>query len=188
MNNPMKNSQKTALIVMDMMTNLIKLFGEKGDELIETTNRAIAHAHSKNIPVIFIHPNFRAGLPELSHNNQYFNAIRPMVEKDTDDTLDVRLNLTDKDFVIGKFRMSAFSGNELAILLATQGITHLVMSGVATSGAVLTSVRDSADRDFALTVLSDACADPDRQTHEFLMTKIVPKQANVMTVDEWESL
>jgi len=34
-------------------------------------------------------------------------------------------------------------------------------------------------------VLSDACADPDPQVFELLMTKIFPMQADVMTAENW---
>jgi len=35
----------------------------------------------------------------------------------------------------------------------------LVLTGFATSGVVLSTLREAADKDFQLTVLSDACVD-----------------------------
>ncbi|WP_202948029.1 cysteine hydrolase family protein [Chryseobacterium populi] len=40
-------------------------------------------------------------------------------------------------------------------------IEHLVLSGVSTSGVVLSTLREAADKDFKLTVLADCCADRD---------------------------
>jgi hypothetical protein len=37
-------------------------------------------------------------------------------------------------------------------------------------------------------VLSDASADPDPEMHEFLMTKVFPRQADVITVADLEQL
>jgi len=50
---------------------------------------------------------------------------------------------------------------------------------------VLSTLRQAADLDYRLTVLADACADPDAEVHRVLTEKVFPKQARVITVDEW---
>lgn len=50
---------------------------------------------------------------------------------------------------------------------------------------VLSTIRQAADLDFRLTVLSDACADRDEEVHRVLTEKVFPKQATVLTVAEW---
>ncbi|NNM95152.1 MAG: cysteine hydrolase, partial [Bacteroidia bacterium] len=35
------------------------------------------------------------------------------------------------------------------------------------------------------TVLSDCCADRDEEVHRVLVEKVFPRQADVLTVDEW---
>jgi nicotinamidase-related amidase len=49
----------------------------------------------------------------------------------------------------------------------------------------LSTIREAADKDFRLTVLSDGCADMDAEVHQVLLGKIFPRQADVMTVQEW---
>jgi len=66
-----------------------------------------------------------------------------------------------------------------------RGIHSLVLSRIATSGVVLSTLGQAVDLDFALTVLSDGCADPDDDVHRVLMEKIFPSQAQVMTVNDW---
>jgi len=83
-------------------------------------------------------------------------------------------------------RNSAFTGIELEVLLKTFGLNHLVITGFATSCAVLSTVREAADRDYAMTVLNDCCNDRDEEVHKMLMEKIFTKQAEVMNVSEWE--
>ena len=85
-----------------------------------------------------------------------------------------------------KRRVSAFSGSDLEVLLRAFSAKHLILSGVATSGVVLSTLREAADKDYALTVLSDCCADMDEEVHRVLTTKIFPRQAEVKTVDEWK--
>jgi nicotinamidase-related amidase len=45
-------------------------------------------------------------------------------------------------------------------------------------------VREAFDKDYRLTVLSDACLDADEDIHRFLMEKIFPKQAEALTVKD----
>jgi nicotinamidase-related amidase len=71
------------------------------------------------------------------------------------------------------------------VLLRGAGADTLVLAGIATSGVVLSTLRQAADLDYGLTVLSDACADPDPEVHRVLIEKVFPKQAQVTTADEW---
>lgn len=50
---------------------------------------------------------------------------------------------------------------------------------------MLSTLREAADKDFQISVLSDACADREEDVHAFLTTKIFPRQADVVTVAEW---
>ncbi len=84
-----------------------------------------------------------------------------------------------------KRRVSAFSGSDLDVILRSLGVDSLVLTGIATSGVVLSTLRQAADLDFGLTVLSDLCADNDPETHRVLMGKVFPRQAAVMTAAEW---
>ena len=61
----------------------------------------------------------------------------------------------------------------------------LVLSGIATSGVVLSTLRQAADLDYQVTVLSDWCADGDEEVHRLLLDKVFPRQAAVVTTDEW---
>jgi nicotinamidase-related amidase len=87
--------------------------------------------------------------------------------------------------VVVKRRVSAFTGSDLAVILRARSVRTLVLAGIATSGVVLSTLREAADRDFGLTVLSDACADRDAEVHRVLLEKVFPRQADVVTVDDW---
>jgi nicotinamidase-related amidase len=87
--------------------------------------------------------------------------------------------------VVIKRRVSAFSGSDLDVLLRGLGAGTLVMAGIATSGVVLSTLRQAADLDYRIAVLSDACADRDPEVHRVLTEKIFPRQAQVTTTDEW---
>ncbi len=87
--------------------------------------------------------------------------------------------------VVTKLRVSAFAGSDLEVILRSRQIETLILTGIATSGVVLSTLREAADKDYGLIVLSDACLDADPEVHRVLIEKVFPRQANVMTVNEW---
>jgi nicotinamidase-related amidase len=87
--------------------------------------------------------------------------------------------------VITKKRVSAFAGSDLRLLLRSGDIDHLILTGIATSGVVLSTLCQAADLDYRLTVLEDGCYDPDPEIHRLLIAKVVPRQAEVTTIDDW---
>jgi nicotinamidase-related amidase len=62
-----------------------------------------------------------------------------------------------------------------------------VLTGIATSGVVLSTLRQAADLDYEITVLRDACADGDAEVHRVLLDKVFPRQATILDTDEWLS-
>ena len=89
------------------------------------------------------------------------------------------------EMIITKKRVSAFTGSDLEVVLRSMEIKHLILTGIATGGVVLSTLREAADKDYALTVIADCCADRDDEVHRVLTTKIYPRQAEVQTTDEW---
>jgi Isochorismatase family len=86
------------------------------------------------------------------------------------------------DIIVRKTRVGAFSTTDLDQQLRDRGIINLILAGISTSGVVLSTVRDAADRDYQVLVLADASADPVPGVHEFLTEKIFPRQAHVITI------
>ena len=123
---------------------------------------------------------FRPGAPEISSRNMIFmevatrrggqpNEIHPDVAP------------APGDVVVTKRRVSAFTGSDLEVVLRAPGIDHLILTGIATSGVVLPTLRQAADLDYRLIVLADCCADNDPEVHRVLLEKVFPRQATVTT-------
>jgi nicotinamidase-related amidase len=87
--------------------------------------------------------------------------------------------------VVTKRQVSAFVGSDLDVLLRARAIDHLVLAGIATSGVVLSTLRQAADLDYRLTVLADGCLDADPEVHQVLVGKVFPRQAEVTSLAEW---
>ena len=180
-------NQNTALLVMDMQVGIIRLL-PVGNETTGKIAKAIAYARVNNIPVIYVVLGFRPGMPEVSRNNKAFSASRERwVNVSMDEFMKIHNDVAPlpNEVIVTKRRYSAFTGNDLEVVLRSQGIQHLVVTGYSTSGVVLSTVREAADKDYRLTVLSDGCADTDPEVHQLLTAKVFPKQADVLTVEEW---
>ena len=179
-------SLATALLVMDIQAGTI---GRVPDSktLLDTLNQAIAAARSAQIPVIYVVVGFRKGFPELGNGTaKTFAALRqgafPGLE---DPTVDPSVAPQPGEIVVTKRRVSAFAGSDLETILRSHQIQHLVLTGIATSGVVLSTLREAADKDYRLSVLSDGCADLDPEVHNVLLNKVFPRQADVVTVAQW---
>jgi nicotinamidase-related amidase len=185
----MPATQGTALLVMDVQQGIADDSEHAG--LLERLRKAVAAARSAAVPVIFVQVAFRPGYPEVSSRNAAFGAIRGsgrLVEGESS-AIHPAVAPQEGEVVVTKRRVSAFAGSDLDVVLRAGAVEHLVLSGIATSGVVLSTLRAAADMDFGLTVLSDGCADRDDEVHRVLTEKVFPRQAEVTTVDAWvESL
>ena len=179
---------RTALLVMDVQAGIADYFTKSGD-LLKRIRMAIDATHAAHMPVIYAVVTFRKGYPEISPDNKSFSAIRdypaPPQQTSAEGLIHSEIAPQPADIVVTKRRVSAFSGSDLDMVLRAQGIRHLVLSGVATSGVVLSTVREAADKDYILTVLSDCCAEGDEEVQRVLMSKVFPRQAAVITAEEW---
>ncbi|MEK6311563.1 MAG: cysteine hydrolase [Curtobacterium sp.] len=175
----------TALLVMDYQNGIVDRLGT--DSALHAAVAAVDAARASGIPVVFVRVAFRPGAPEIADRNRMFGAARARMGDQLPEATDVHgaFRLTDDDLVVVKRRVSAFTGSDLEVLLRGLGATDLVLAGIATSGVVLSTLRQAADLDFGLTVLADACTDGDPEVHRVLTEKVFPRQADVVTAEQW---
>ncbi|HVX43460.1 MAG TPA: isochorismatase family cysteine hydrolase [Mycobacteriales bacterium] len=177
------------LLVMDVQQQIVGRFGDCA-EYLARLRQAIAAARSVRIPVVYVKVEFRAGHPEISERNRSFSALARnggLTAGDPGTQVHPDIAPLDGDVVVTKKRVSAFSGSDLDVVLRGLGADHLILTGIATSGVVLSTLRQAADLDFDLTVLSDGCLDADAEVHRVLTEKVFLRQAAVLTVAEWVS-
>jgi nicotinamidase-related amidase len=184
----MKNTQNTALLVMDMQSAILASLPDS-TSVINNTAKALAMARQNQIPVIYVVVGFRTGSPEISTDNKGFAAAKErFASVSSDDFIKIHPQVipAEAEVTTIKRRVCAFTGSDLEVLLRAYGVKHIVLTGVATSGVVLSTVREAADKDYRITVLADCCADGDEEVHRVLTTKVFPRQADVINVGEWE--
>jgi Amidases related to nicotinamidase len=182
----MESSQKTALLLLDFQPNIVKFIPDK-TPVMNSLNIAIDAAHKSNILVIFVVMALREGFPELNSNNKWCADYKAQpIPNFTEELVpDSSLHFQQGDLIVKKKRASAFTGSDLEVILRAHKIERLVIAGIATSAVVLSTVREAADKDYALTILSDCCVDFDEEVQRVLLQKIFPTQADVVTAKEW---
>jgi nicotinamidase-related amidase len=179
---------RPVLLVMDFQHGIVEHFS--GSAVVEAADRAVKAARAARIPVIFVRVAFRPGYPEIAGSNASFSTMAASAgdmytESHPATQVHASLQPLDDEPVVTKRRVSAFAGSDLDVLLRGLGADTLVLAGIATSGVVLSTLRQAADLDYGLVVLSDACADADPEVHRVLTEKVFPRQARVTTTDEW---
>ena len=181
-------SAQTALLVMDVQPSTVALYANDSDLLARLTT-TIAAARAAEIPVIYVRVKFRPGYPEVSARNKMFGGIKQRASSNQGAMAAMEIHPAiaplPTESVVTKLRVSAFAGSDLEMLLRAQDIKQLVLCGIATSGVVLSTLREAADKDYLLTVLSDCCLDNDEEVHRVLLTKVFPRQAEVITSEQW---
>jgi nicotinamidase-related amidase len=85
---------------------------------------------------------------------------------------------------VGKHRVNALYATGLDLALRANDIRDLVILGYATSGVILSTVRYAADLDYNLYVVEDCCSDSDVDVHDFLINRILPRQADIVQSDD----
>ena len=178
----------TALLVMDVQNGIVERFAAGAPPLLDALGRAITGARAAGVPVVYVRVAFRPGAPEISARNKAFAAAAAAGAMSIDDaSTEVHAAVAPEpgDVLVTKKRVSAFAGSDLDVVLRSLDVDALVLTGIATSGVVLSTLRMAADLDYELTVLRDACADGDEEVHRVLMDKVFPRQASVMPTDQW---
>jgi nicotinamidase-related amidase len=182
---------RTAVLSMDLQVGIVSIY-LKDQELLTRAANVLQHARAAGMRVIHVTVGFRPNLPEVSTRNRLLAAIKSSPEhqrlfRGPAAAIHPTLGPEADDIVITKHRVSAFTGTDLEMILRANNIDTLVLFGIATSGVVLSTIREAADTDYGLVVIKDCCADLDQELHECLLDKLFPTQADVLTASEFLS-
>jgi nicotinamidase-related amidase len=196
---------RTALLLLDIQAGILSHFPAATTaadylSLCAATLSAARGTAASAAPIHVVHVRtcFRAGYPEASPLNLSTSRVAARVaggggavgfteapEHAATVAFCAEAAPRGDEPVVTKRRTSALAGSDLDAVLRGLGVRRLVVGGVATSGAVLSTVRAAADLDFGITVLADLCLDPDEEVHRVLVEKVFPRQARTIGAKEW---
>jgi nicotinamidase-related amidase len=184
-------ADSTALILMDFQSAIMPLVPGSYDAL-ERAADGLRWARANGVMVVFVRVAFtQQDYKLVPAHNKSFAAVandKLFALGSSGTEVDSALAVTSQDLVVRKTRVGAFSTTELDAMLRAEGIDTIVIGGISTGGAVLSSVRDAADRDYRLLVLRDATADGDPTVHRVLIENVFPQQAEVVETTDLEWL
>src|ERR1700759_2002972 len=189
---PALDPRRTALLVMDYQNAIVGRL-EDAEALLARMARAIALVRQHGGTVGYVRVAFDdADFDSIPPTSQFASLVtstgRAMHADSPATAVHESVAPEPGDLIVRKTRVGAFSTTDLDGQLRARQIDTLILAGISTSGVVLSTVRDAADRDYRVLVLADASADPVPGVHEFLTEKIFPRQARVITTAELEQL
>lgn len=79
------------------------------------------------------------------------------------------LTVEDGDLVVKKYRSSAFWGTNLDMLLRSNGVQTVIVSGCTTEGCVESTARDAMFNDYYVVIADDCVASDDLEQHDASM-------------------
>ena len=183
--------EHAVLLVMDFQPGIVERVAD-AEALLDRVAGAIATARARGMAVGYVRVAFDdADYDAVPPTNKIFARLAEGRVNHVDSPATAvhdRLAPEPGDIVVRKTRVGAFSTTDLDEQLRQRGISTVVLAGISTSGVVLSTVRDAADRDYRIIVLADGCADFDAEVHDVLLGKVFPRQADVVTVAELDDL
>lgn len=170
-------SGKAAVIVVDIQNDFCAeggVFGKAGSDLsmvepmVANVEKLVRRAREVGVPVIHIRSIYDpAYLPPTWHErNARIGLETPRCLSGTWGADFYRVTPVEEETVVTKHRFSAFIDTDLDLVLRSQGIQTVIMTGIATNICVESTSRDAFMKDYYVVLAEDACAAYNRAQHE----------------------
>lgn len=178
----------TAILGMDLQAGIVSVY-VKDESFVPRAARTLDAARTAGLAVLHVKVGFRPRVPEANPRNVFLSTIKASPPhqqffQGASGAIHPDLGVTERDLIVTKSRVSAFAGTDLELLLRANDVRTLILFGIATSGVVLSTVLEAADRDYRLLVVKDCCADLDAGLHDTLVENVFPRHATVITADQ----
>ena len=188
---PTLNPYHTIMLVMDYQPAALHNLPNV-NELLSRVAEAIDIARSNGVQIGYVRMAFDdadyAAIPEHNETLQAVAAGRLLHHEAIETAVHEVVAPKPGDLVVRKTRVGPFSTTDLDQQLHNRNIDTLILAGVITSGVVLSTVREAVDRDYQVYVLEDGSADRDPDIHKFLIERILPRQAHVLSISDLSHL
>jgi nicotinamidase-related amidase len=166
-----------ALIVIDLQKGIVAL------PTLHSTDEIIAHSaqlarafRERGLPVVLVNVTAAApGRTDVGPRNFSF----------PDDWTELipELEQSPEDYIVSKQRVGAFIGTSLDEILRQRGVTQVFITGIATSGGVVSTARSAYDHGYNVVLVVDAITDRDAEVHRYFVENVFPRISETDTTD-----
>ncbi len=177
------DTKSSALLVMDFQALIVENYAKNTEVLLPRTASLLDAARKAGMLVVYVVVGFRTGHPEISARNAAFSGAKKagmFAAGDPKAEIHPAVAPQPGEPVVTKHRVGAFFSTDLDMILRAHNIETLVLTGISTSGVILSTVRHGADADYRLVVVHDCCADGNDEVHRVLTEKVFVRQATVV--------
>ena len=190
------NSSNTALLVVDVQNDFCHNQGffskykpvtlDHVEQAISNLSVLIKNCRTFNLPIIFIRTthsdwtNSPAWLKRMDGAAENRRICAP----DSWGSNFYNVAPKEGDCIVTKHRYSAFIGTDLDLILKSQGIEYILVTGVATNVCVESTARDGYHRDYNVILIEDCCGAFDKAEHAATLNNISKFFGTVTTAEE----
>jgi ureidoacrylate peracid hydrolase len=178
------SSSNTALLVVDVQNDFCHnqgVFSKYKSVTLDHVERAISNlstliekCRNFDLPIIFIrtiHSTWTdspSWLKRMEGAGEKMQICRP----DSWGSNFFNVAPTEGDCIVTKHRYSAFIGTDLDLILKSQGVEFILVTGVATNVCVESTARDGYHRDYNVILVEDCCGAYDKAEHNATLNNI----------------
>jgi len=156
-------------------------------DVLATAERVLDAARAAGALVVHVRlafdPSYRLRTNRLPRFDPY-EANRAMLAGSPEAEIVKALAPVDGEPVVDKGCVNPFIGTALRDVLAAEGVTEVVLGGVATNLVVESAARHASDSGLQVTVVEDMCASFAPDLHSFAVEKVLPLFGTVTTAAE----
>ena len=177
---------RPAVLVVDFSRGFTDPECTLGSDLtreVESTNRVLAVAREREIPVIFTTIGFEPNLKDASLWLEKLPALGELTVGSKWVEIDPRLERREDETVVLKKGPSAFFGTNLPSILISQAVDTVVLCGATTSGCIRASAIDLLQYGYPTLVPRECVGDRAQGPHEANLVDIQAKYADVVSVE-----
>lgn len=169
---------RTALIVIDLQAGIVATpLAHPMQEIVGHASDLASAFRRRGLPVVLVNVDGVApGRAEAGwHGGELPAEWVALVPE---------LNQQPSDHLVTKRTWGAFTGTDLEAYLKRQGVTQVVIVGVATSAGVESTARFAHELGFNVTLATDAMTDRSLGAHDNSVARIFPKLGETGTARE----
>jgi nicotinamidase-related amidase len=159
---------QTALIVIDLQAGIVTLpTVHPVDSVIANTVELLRAFRAQGLPVVLVNVSGAPG-------GRTERASRAGGYPEGWDILIPELEQQPSDHVVTKFTRGAFTGTDLDDYLKREGVSQVIIAGIATGAGVESTARHAHELGYNVTLATDAMTDMSAEIHENSVTRIFP--------------